>query len=96
MSSTSSTQHLVVPTNVALTSIISVIRTPPSFYGVHSEKPEKFNGFNFKRWKQKMLFYLIVLNLAKFLIEKAPKSSENEFDSTTMVTGCMESYRFHV
>ena len=22
----------------------------------HAEKPEKFNGLNFKRWQQKMLF----------------------------------------
>ena len=33
-----------------------------------------------------MLFYLTVLNLAKFLIEKEPKSSKNESGSTTMVT----------
>ena len=30
----------------------------------HSEKLEKFNGLNFKRWQQKMLFYLTTLNLA--------------------------------
>ncbi|XP_022845342.1 uncharacterized protein LOC111368343 [Olea europaea var. sylvestris] len=35
----------------------------------HGEKSEKFNGLNFKRWKQKMLFYLTTLNLARFLIE---------------------------
>ena len=33
----------------------------------HGEKPEKFNGTNFKRWQQKMLFYLTTLNLARFL-----------------------------
>ena len=32
----------------------------------HGEKPEKFNGTNFKRWQQKMLFYLTTLNLAHF------------------------------
>ena len=33
----------------------------------HGEKPEKFNGTDFKRWQQKMLFYLTTLNLAHFL-----------------------------
>ena len=33
----------------------------------HGEKPEKFKGTDFKRWQQKMLFYLTTLNLAKFL-----------------------------
>ncbi|GJX41829.1 pol polyprotein [Tanacetum coccineum] len=33
----------------------------------HAEKPEKFNGHNFKRWQQKMFFYLTTLNLARFL-----------------------------
>ena len=30
----------------------------------HDEKPEKFNGHNFKRWQQNMLFYFTTLNLA--------------------------------
>ena len=46
----------------------------------HGEKPEKFNGNDFKRWQQKMLFYLTTLNLAKFLCEDAPVCSENEAD----------------
>ena len=46
----------------------------------HEEKPEKFNGNDFKRWQQKMLFYLTTLNLAKFLREDAPVCSENETD----------------
>ena len=33
----------------------------------HGEKSEKFNGTEFKRWQQKMLFYLTTLNLAHFL-----------------------------
>ncbi|CAL2270711.1 unnamed protein product [Prunus armeniaca] len=37
----------------------------------HGEKPEKFNGTDFKRWQQKILFDLITLNLAKFLKEDA-------------------------
>ncbi|XP_073120925.1 uncharacterized protein [Henckelia pumila] len=44
------------------------------------EKPEKFTGANFKRWQQKMLFYLTTLNLARFLSEDAPKLKEGEGD----------------
>ena len=44
------------------------------------EKPDKFNGLNFKRWQQKMLFYLTTLNLARFLTEDAPKLKEDERD----------------
>ncbi|KAK3039107.1 hypothetical protein RJ639_028853 [Escallonia herrerae] len=41
------------------------------------ERPEKFNGKDFKRWQQKMLFYLTTLNLARFLQEDAPDLDEN-------------------
>ena len=44
------------------------------------EKPKKFSGLNFKRWQQKMLFYLTTLNLARFLAEEAPKLKEDELD----------------
>lgn len=46
----------------------------------HAEKPEKFSGLNFKRWQQKMLFYLTTLNLVRFLTEDAPKLKEDESD----------------
>ena len=46
----------------------------------HEERPEKFNGQNFKRWQQKIFFYLTMLNLASFLIENAPKPKEGETD----------------
>ena len=42
----------------------------------HGEKPEKFNGNDFKRWQHKMLFYLTTLNLR----EDAPIYNENEND----------------
>ena len=48
----------------------------------HGERPEKFNGINFKRWQQKMLFYLTTLSLAKFLTEEAPVVDELEPDAT--------------
>ena len=46
----------------------------------HGEKPEKFSGTDFKRWQQKMLFYLTTLNLARFLREDALILKEDETD----------------
>ena len=57
----------------------------------HGEKPEKFNGTEFKRWRQKMLFYLTTLNLATFLYENAPKLKENETDR--QVVAAVEAWK---
>ena len=43
-----------------------------------AEKPEKFSGTDFKRWQQKMLFYLTTLHLARYLYEEAPKQKEGD------------------
>ena len=51
----------------------------------HREKPEKFNGTYFKRWQQKMLFYLTTLNLSHFLREDAPALKENETDKQVVI-----------
>ncbi|XP_073312417.1 uncharacterized protein [Primulina huaijiensis] len=45
------------------------------------EKPEKFSGADFKRWQQKMLFYLTTLSLSRFLKEDPPTVVENETDT---------------
>ncbi|KAF3456050.1 hypothetical protein FNV43_RR00693 [Rhamnella rubrinervis] len=45
------------------------------------EKPGKFNGLNFKRWQQKMMFYLTTFNLARFLTKGPPKVNEDDRDS---------------
>ena len=37
------------------------------------EKLEKFDGTEFKRWQQKMIFYLTTLHLVKFLQEEPPE-----------------------
>ena len=52
----------------------------------HGEKPEKFNGTDFKRWQQKMLFYLTTLNLARFLNEDGPKLDIGETDEEKLAT----------
>ena len=49
---------------------------PPAVPVNHGEKSEKFNGTEFKRWQQKMLFYLTTLNLVRFLNESAPVLTE--------------------
>nr|GEW13705.1 hypothetical protein [Tanacetum cinerariifolium] len=38
----------------------------------HAERPEKLNG-HFKRWQQKMFFYLTTLGLVRFLKETVPQ-----------------------
>ncbi|CAN6681251.1 unnamed protein product [Malus baccata var. baccata] len=40
----------------------------------YSEKPDKFKGLDFKRWQQKMLFFLTTMNLAHVVKEEAPKN----------------------
>ena len=39
------------------------------------EKPDKLNGTDFKRWQQKMLFYLTTMNLATIVREDFPKDT---------------------
>ena len=39
----------------------------------HVEKPEKFKGSDFRRWRQKMLFYLTTLRVSNVLTENEPK-----------------------
>ncbi|GJT38723.1 RNA-directed DNA polymerase, eukaryota [Tanacetum coccineum] len=59
----------------------TIVTTPVNVTGAlvthtvanHAEKPEKFSGQNFKRWQQKMFFYLTTLNLARLLNETAPQ-----------------------
>ena len=61
----------------------------------HGEKLEKFNGLDFKRWQQKMLFYLTTLNLARFLKEDAPIANENEQDREVVlqVASAIDAWR---
>ncbi|KAI3445174.1 hypothetical protein Pfo_001839 [Paulownia fortunei] len=60
---------------MATTSATPALPTP-----AHREKLEKFTRTNFKRWQQKMLFYLTTLNLVMFLREDAPTVGEGEQD----------------
>ncbi|GKD77086.1 hypothetical protein Tco_1339707 [Tanacetum coccineum] len=66
MTNTQTTPHattVVIPTGAPATNTVAN----------HAERPEKFNGQNFKRWQQKMFFYLTTLGLARFLKETVPQ-----------------------
>ncbi|XP_049385864.1 uncharacterized protein LOC125849966, partial [Solanum stenotomum] len=41
-----------------------------------TEKPAKFSGVNFKRWQQKMFFYLTTLSLQRFINENVSVMSD--------------------
>ena len=57
----------------------------PTIPMAHVDKPGKFGGADFKRWQQKMMFYLTTLNLAGCLTEEAPVVAENETDSQKVI-----------
>ena len=59
---------------------VPMVPTVVSISVLHGEKLEKVNGLNFKMWQQKMLFYLIALNLVRFLTEEAPKLKKDKCD----------------
>ncbi|KAF3620389.1 hypothetical protein FXO37_33286 [Capsicum annuum] len=65
---------------VAATSIATISHTnaPPSM--APTEKPEKFAGIDFKRWQQKIFFYLTTLCLQWFTSEDAPEVPEGTSD----------------
>ena len=67
-----STQVSVTERTAALTPGV------PTVPMANVNKPGKFNGVDFKRWQQKMMFYLMTLNLTGCLIEEAPDVVENE------------------
>ncbi|GMY25995.1 Retrovirus-related Pol polyprotein from transposon TNT 1-94 [Fagus crenata] len=76
--------------------VVALVTTPVTVPINHGEKPEKFNGTEFKRWQQKMLFYLTTLNLAKFLYEDAPTLYENESDKQKYKTEDVGTKKFIV
>ncbi|KAI3437279.1 uncharacterized protein J3R85_005525 [Psidium guajava] len=59
---------------------------PLASVSTRGQKSEKFNESDFKRWQQKMLFYLTTLNLARFLTEDVLKLDEGEIDKEKLTT----------
>lgn len=51
---------------------------------VNVEKPEKFKVVDFKRWQQKMLFYLTTLNLAHVISQEKPMAEELPISKDTL------------
>ena len=74
-----------IPTTQVPTSTVTVVaRVPIPIVTVpmnHAEMSEKFSDLNFKRWQQKMMFYLTTLNLARFLTKDPLKVTEDDRDS---------------
>ena len=62
---------LVVP-------VAPTVHVTPTVPVSQADKPEKFSGTGFKRWQQKMLFYLTTLHMARYLYEEAPKQKEGD------------------
>ncbi|XP_076888618.1 uncharacterized protein LOC143539088 [Bidens hawaiensis] len=59
----------------------------------HAEKPEKFSGLHFKRWKQKMFFYLTTLNLARFLKESSPPATNAEGETDVQALSAVDAWK---
>ncbi|XXG41336.1 hypothetical protein AAC387_Pa01g1817 [Persea americana] len=66
------------------------VSTPAPVMVNNGEKPKTFNSTEFKRWQQKMMFYLTTLNLARFLHEESPALIEGETDK--QVVAAVEAY----
>ena len=73
-----------IPTTQVPTPTVAVAtRVPTSTVTLlvnHAKRQKKFNGLNFKRWQQKMMFYLTTLNLTRFLVNDPLKANEDDRD----------------
>ena len=49
------------------------------------EKPEKFTWLNFKRWQQKMLFYLTKIDFVRFMTIDPPTPRKEETDPLVLI-----------
>ncbi|XP_055803610.1 uncharacterized protein LOC129872713 [Solanum dulcamara] len=63
----------------------STSRTPVSTAMATAEKTEKFTGIDFKRWKQKMFFYLTTLSLQRFINEDVSVLEEGNPDNKKLI-----------
>ena len=80
------TSNVTLPPPAVVTMIQSIVSSGlPGVPINHGEKLEKFKGLDFKRWQQKMLFYLTMFNLAKVLDEDAPTVEKDETDKQKLI-----------
>ncbi|KAL2512368.1 CCHC-type domain-containing protein [Abeliophyllum distichum] len=76
----------VVSPTIGATNVVPPMAIPVQTTSVpHREKPEKFSGVDFKRWQQTMIFYLITLNLARFLSEDPPVVQEGTNNRESLI-----------
>ncbi|KAL6558179.1 hypothetical protein OROMI_018529 [Orobanche minor] len=68
--------------SAATAAAAAVAKAAASTIAVQVEKPEKFAGADFKKWQQKMFFYLTTLGMAVYLKDDPPVVSETETDRT--------------
>ncbi|PHU09897.1 Glyceraldehyde-3-phosphate dehydrogenase, cytosolic [Capsicum chinense] len=82
---TNESQMMDATTSVGKTNIATSSRTnaPPTM--APAEKPEKFLGIDFKRWQEKMFFYLTTLCQQRFNSEDAPEVPEGTSDKDRFV-----------
>ena len=73
---TTESQMMDATTSVGATNIATSSRTnaPPTM--APAEKPKNFLSIDFKRWQQKMFFYLTTLCLQSFTSEDSPEVPE--------------------
>ncbi|XP_071741444.1 uncharacterized protein [Rutidosis leptorrhynchoides] len=76
---------VLIPSSSTINATVATVAPPPNAVVSHAEKPEKFTGVDFKRWQQKMLFYLTTLNLARVLTETAPQLVAGDVQTVSAV-----------
>ncbi|KAF3640272.1 hypothetical protein FXO37_23582 [Capsicum annuum] len=74
-----------IPSKKGATSIASTSRANAPQPMAPAEKPRKFVGIDFKRWQQKMFFYLTTLCLQRFNSEDAPEVPEGTSDKERFI-----------
>ncbi|PHT47532.1 hypothetical protein CQW23_11740 [Capsicum baccatum] len=72
-------------TTMAATSIAMTSRGNAPQHMAPAKKPENFLGIDFKRWQQKMFFYLTTLCLQWFTSENAPVVPEGTSDKDRFI-----------
>ncbi|PHU26485.1 hypothetical protein BC332_04817 [Capsicum chinense] len=70
---TTESQMMDATTSMGANNIVISSRTNAPLTMAPAEKPEKFSGIDFKRWQQKIFFYLTTLCLQRFTSEDAPE-----------------------
>ncbi|PHT68667.1 hypothetical protein T459_28154 [Capsicum annuum] len=82
---TTESQMMDATTSVGANNIATSSRTNALPTMAPAEKPRKFSGIDFKRWQQKMFFYLTTLCLQRFTSEDALEVPEGTSDKDRFI-----------